>query len=112
MTLPTKILAAVVATAAVAGAAPAVAGADTHCGTVGSYTVHADERTTTCGLARSTTRNYLRGGRPATVWGHSAKRGRSYKFWRLYDTGRIAKFEGSAGTARLRFYFVPRLTCC
>ena len=92
-------------------AASAAAAATTSCGSVSGWKVSADPRTTTCGLARSATRDFLRRlgrgeGLPARIVGRSPKTGRRYRLRKTRDAGTQTTsdttYTGRAGEAVLK----------
>ncbi len=99
-------------------ASPAVAAPLRGCGTISGWRIAADAETTTCGLARSATRNFLsRGARgvgtPARIVGRSPKTGRLYRF-RLArttstQTTSSSLYRGRAGEAVLRVRISSRI---
>ncbi len=106
-----RIAVVLVAVATVVPASPAVAAPMRGCGVISGYRVAADAQSTTCGLARSATRDYLRrlgqgNGVPGRIVGKSPKTGRRYGF-RLARTTRTqttgsSLYRGRAGAAVLR----------
>jgi hypothetical protein len=105
------IAAAVVAVAGLA-TATSVAAADLRsCGKLSGWSVHAERATTTCGLARSATRDFLRKlgeghGTPESIIGRSPKSGRGYRltlrFTVTRPTSSASMYAGRAGDATLR----------
>ena len=109
-----------VALAAAALAAPGAAAAAPlkRCGEVGGWTVKADGETTTCGLARSAARDFLRKlaegqGAPDEIVGTSRKTGKRYRFTRRSSVTRLRKsihtYLGRAGEAALRVRIIGHL---
>lgn len=109
MRLRVVALLAVIA-AAVAAPPTALAGELRGCGSISGYVIQRDPVTTTCGLARSATRDYIARlgqaqGRPDWVLGRSPKTRNVYRLYlRRYISTRTwnaSTFVGRAGDARL-----------
>jgi hypothetical protein len=106
-----RIAVVLVTVATVVPASPAVAAPLRGCGVISGYRVAADAQSTTCGLARSATRNFIRKlgqgfGTPTRIVGRSPKTGRLYGFG-LARTTRTqttssSLYKGRAGAAVLR----------
>ena len=104
--------------AALAAPGPAAAAPLKRCGEVRGWTVKADAETTTCGLARSAARDFVReladgDGAPDEIVGTSRKTGKRYRFSRRSSVTRPEKsihtYLGRAGEAALRVRIVGHL---
>ena len=99
-------------------ASPAAAGSMRGCGVIDGWRVAADAETTTCALARSATRSFLRRlgegeGTPSRIVGRSQKTDRLYDF-RLARTTSTSTttsslYRGRAGAAVLRVRISSRI---
>lgn len=90
---------------------PATAAPLRSCGSITGWRVSADRQTTTCQLARSATRDFLRRlgrgeGRPDEIVGKSPKTGKRYRLRLASDRGTQTTsdntYTGRAGRAVLR----------
>ncbi len=113
-----RVAVALAAAAALAAPGPAVAAPLERCGEVGGWTVKADGETTTCGLARSAARDFLRrladgDGAPDEIVGTSRKTDKPYRLTRRSSVTRPSKsihtYLGRAGEAALRVRIIGHL---
>jgi hypothetical protein len=112
------VAAALAAAASLAAPGFAAAAPLKRCGEVRGWTVKADAETTTCSLARSAARDFLRKlgdgeGAPDEIVGTSRKTGKRYRFTRrssvTHPRKSIHTYLGRAGDAALRVRIIGHL---